>query len=201
MERPLIITSIFILVFICVSYFIYYWVFSDIIREGLENANAYSYTPDKSLVNQRKDGIHVNEFIHEAAQALHFIKVDNELVAKKDTSNNTFDTAGEYSKTYTDLEIYKEFKPSDLTQNLDRKYGEYFDGDRVSKLQDSEIDTQWNADTDIQSYNKIYNFIYFSTLKPKEKYDNQKFTRYFTGLIKRYKSKKEQLVEIKKFFY
>jgi len=201
MERPLIITSIFILVFMCIAFFIYYWAFGDRIREGLENANTYSYTPNKSLINQRKDGIHISEFIREASLVLDFIKVDNELVAKKDSSANSFGTSGEYSKTYTDLDIYKEFKPSDLTQNLDRKYGEYFDGEHVSKQADAEIDANWNSDTDLQSYNRIYNYIYYTTLNTKEKYNANKFSQYFSGLIKKYKAKKEQLGEIKKFFY
>lgn len=201
MERPLIITSIFIVVFIGISFFIYYWAFGHLIREGLENTKTYSYTPNKSLMNMRKDGIHVSEFVREASLVLDFIKVDNQLIAKKDPSANTFDTSGEYSKIYTDLDIYKEFKPSDLTQNLDRKYGEYFDGDRVSKREDVEIEAQWNSDADLQSYNRIYNFVYYSTINPKEKYNDKKFSLYFTELIKRYKSKKEQLAEIKKFFY
>lgn len=202
MQRPVIITSVFILVFIGIAFFIYYWIFSDIIREGLEqNKNTYSYIPNKSLKNERKDGIHVNEFIHEAALVLDFIKVDNKLVAEKDPEKKSFDTSGEYSKTYTDLDIYKEFKPSDLTKELDRKYSSFFDGDELSKLEDKAIESKWNSEPDIESYNKIYNYIYYSTLNPKEPYDDKKFSRYFTELLIRYKSKKEQLAEIKKFFY
>lgn len=198
MQRPLIITCLFILVFMCVSFFVYYW-FAMNIREGLEQQkHTYTYMPNKNLKNQRKDDIHVHEFTHEAALAIDFIKVDSKLVAEKDSKNTTIDTTGEYSKTYTDLDIYKEFKPSDYTKNLDRKYGKHFDGDVISKLSDAEIESKWNSD--MESYNKIYNFVYYSTMNPAEKYDNKKFSRYFTGLLIKYKSKKEQLGEIKKFF-
>jgi hypothetical protein len=199
MQRPLIITSVFILVFMCVAFFIYYWAFGDLIREGM--SNTYSYTPNKMHKNERKDYIHINEFIHEAALALDFIKVDNELVAKKDTTKPAVDISGEYSKTYTDLDIYKEFKPSDLTKNLDRKFGDYFEGDVVSKSDDVQIEANWNSDVDLKSYNQIYRSIYYSTINPTETYNEHKFSQYFTGLIKRYKSKKEQLGEIKHFFY
>ena len=198
MQRPLIITCLFIVVFIGFSFFVYYWFAINHIREGLEQQkHVYTYMPNKNLKNQRKDEIHVHEFIREAALAIDFIKVDNKLVAEKD-SKNVIDTTGEYSKTYTDLEIYKEFKPSDYTKNIDRKYGKHFDGDTLSKLEDIEIESKW--DSDMESYNKIYNYVYYSTINPTEKYNNKKFSRYFTGLLTKYKSKKEQLAEIKKFF-
>lgn len=203
MERPFVITSIFVLVFLGISFFIYYWAFSGMIREGLENTNAYSYIPDKSLPNQRKDGIQINDFLHESSLVLDFIKVDNELVAKKDPSaNKVFDTAGEYSKVYTDLDIYKEFTAQpDLTKSLDLYYGDILNKEKVGGKPDNEIDAFLDSNADMKSYNQIYNYIYYSTLNPKEKYNKNRFTHYFGGLIKRYKTKIEQLDEIKKFFY
>ena len=207
-ERPLWVTSLFILVFMGIAFIVYYWFETGRILEGA--GGGYTYFPNTKFPNQRKDNVSVNEFLYESYLVFEFIQVDNDIgQAKPDTENNsvTASANGAYTKSCTTLQIYKDFttinSATTTTKNLDVIFGKYFKS--ASYNPDSMNSMKANWATDTQPYNQVYNIIYYTVFHnaKSDVYNANLFSDYFFTLFKQYtkSSAETQLSQLKTFFY
>lgn len=209
-ERPLWVTSLFILVFMGIAFIVYYWFETSRILEGAASSG-YTYFPNTKFPNQRKDNVSVNEFLYESYLAFEFIQVDNDIgQAKPDDKEKKSVTAsanGAYTKSCTTLQIYKDFvninSDATIKKNLDVIFGKYFKS--ASYSSDSMNSMQANWATDTQPYNQVYNTIYYTVFHntKSDVYNATLFTDYFFTLFKQYtkSSAETQLSQLKTFFY
>lgn len=209
-ERPLWVTSLFILVFMGIAFFVYYWFESGRILEGATSgAGGYTYFPNTKFPNQRKDNVTANEFLYESYLVFDFIEVDNDIGQTPPDANKSVKSSanGPYTKSCSTLQIYKDFtninSSTTITKNLDVIFGKYFKSSSFTSDSETSMKSNWATDTD--PYNQVYNTLYYTVFHnaKSDVYNPTLFSDYFFALLKQYAkvSSDTQISQMKTFFY